>query len=153
MLVYERWRNAFHTLKAIIIAHESPEFSSILENIAGVLFFGCIHDERPPNFQECCLRCASVELRIPSTHQVAESLKSCEKWIFVRRLLEQFRELPTKFQIKSFFETKETVYRARKFAFGQADLVRGPPYDSLYHLCTLLIWALALLQRHGKTGF
>lgn len=135
MYVNEHWLNSVLPSKAIIIAHESPEFSSILESIAGVLFFGCIHDERPPNFQECCLRCASVELRIPPGHQVAESLKSSEKWIFVRRLLQQFRELPTKLQIRSFFEIKETVYRARKFAFGHADLVRGPTAVHTLYAC------------------
>ena len=150
MFLHERWQRSFSHSKAIILAHDSPEFSSILESIAGVLFFGCIHDERPPNFQECCLRCAAVELRIPPNHHVAESLKSSEKWVFVKRLLQQFRELPIKFQIKSFFEMKETVYRTRKFAFGLADLVCGPYYDSLHNLRTLLMCALALLRRYGK---
>lgn len=71
----------------------------------------------------------------------------------MRRLLEQFRELPTKFQVKSFFELKETVYRARKFTFGQADLVRSPLNDSLYYLWIMLTQASALLSRYGKLGF
>lgn len=96
-----------------------------MDNIAGVLFFGCIHDERQPNFEACCLRCASVELRIPAGHQVAESLKTSEKWSFLKNLLERFRELPLSFPIRSFFETKETVYQARRFGFGSSDMVRN----------------------------
>ena len=102
-----------------------PEFSTIVDNILGVLFFGCIHDERQANFEECCLRCASVELRIPPGHQVAESLKTSEHWIHVKELLEKFRELPIRFPIKSFFEIKETVYKTRRFSLPASFMVRN----------------------------
>ena len=95
----------------MVIGHEKREFKSIMDNIIGVLFFGCIHDERPANFEECCLRCAAVEFRIPPAHQVAETLKTSTKWVFVKSLLEQFRKLPIAFPIRSFCELKETVYR------------------------------------------
>ena len=110
-----------------MIAQETPEFGSILNNIVGVLFFGCIHDERQEKFEECCLRCASVELRIQPSHQVAESLKTSEEWIFLRNLLQGFRRLPISFPIRSFFEAKETTYRARKFGFqANSDMVYSP---------------------------
>lgn len=97
----------------MVIGHEKPEFKSIMNNIIGVLFFGCIHDERPANFKECCLRCAAVEFHIPPAHQVAETLKTSTKWTFVKSLLEQFRKLPIGFPIRSFCELKETVYKPR----------------------------------------
>ena len=122
------------------------EFSTIINNILGVLFFGCIHDERQANFEKCCLRCASVELHIPPGHQVAESLKTSEQWIHVKELLEKFRELPIRFPIKSFFEIKETVYKTRRFSLPASNMVRNV-FDSMR---SMLMPMLALFGEHGE---
>ena len=105
----------------------------MIESIKGILFFGCIHDERQDNFEQCCLRCVSVECCIPPGHQVTESLRTSEAWVYVRKVLEQFRELPIQFPIKSFFEMKQTVYK-RKYARSNSDMVRLLLIFLMYHV-------------------
>jgi hypothetical protein len=92
----------------------------------GIIFMACPHDERRENFQDCCLRCAAVELGVTSSKQsVLKGLKGTEGWSRVQEVECWFRELAKRqsFAIITFYETLSTTYRTRTMKQDDQDVV------------------------------
>lgn len=97
----------------------------MFECTAGIFFLACLHDERQPDFERRFLRCATVELGLTKLrkHDVTEALRLTEDWQTVKDVLGKFRELNIECAIRTFCESKKTVYRSRSFAKDEADVL------------------------------
>jgi hypothetical protein len=83
---------------------------------AGIIFLACIHNERPPDFENTCLWCATVELGLTKKkHPVTDALKTSQKWSAVKRVISEFRKLAIPYPVRTFCEGKMTVYHSRGF--------------------------------------
>ncbi|KAI9668709.1 MAG: hypothetical protein M1817_005200 [Caeruleum heppii] len=110
--------------KALLIATHSSDFRPILDNTVGILFLGCLHNERHAGFEEAMLRCAAVELRATTRkHHVTDSLKTSANWSVVKEVMESFKELTIPFPVRSFFELRRTVYQSGRFTLTRSDEV------------------------------
>jgi hypothetical protein len=105
-------------------ASKSIEFKTIADSLVGVLFFGCIHNENHQKFEEYCVRCAAVELRVlKPRNETLEPLKSSvHDWKELRDLHREFRGLSSNFSVRNFYETKPTAYQTR---------IWGPPISDI----------------------
>ena len=114
--------------QALISAQQSVEFGSIFDSTIGILFFGCIHNHTPATFETACIRCAALEMRIPSVkHEVSMSLKGSDAWSILKDTLDKFRQLDIHFPIWSYCESRKTTYKTHKLRPAGSSVVSLPP--------------------------
>ncbi len=112
------------------MANRETNFQSIYKATIGVMFLGCIHDERDGEFSDICLRCAAVELNeVDKQSHVLEMLEKSSKWDSVKAIHEGFRHLDIFFPIGSFYETTETIYHVRRLRLKSKSGVVGRSYQ------------------------
>ena len=112
------------------MANRETNFQSIYKATIGVIFLGCIHEERDGEFSDICLRCAAVELNEVDKKKshVLEMLEKLSNWDSVKAIHEGFRDLDISFPIRSFYETVETIWHARRLRFNSKSGVVGQSY-------------------------
>ncbi|KAK0730143.1 hypothetical protein B0H67DRAFT_560920 [Lasiosphaeris hirsuta] len=118
--------------QALISAQQGPEFSSILESIIGVLFFGCIHNHTPATFENACIKCAALEMRIPLIKpEISSYFNGRDNWANLRDTLDKFRKLDIRFPIWSYCETRKTPYRTHRFRPAASSVICAEPLARL----------------------
>ncbi|KID60293.1 tetratricopeptide repeat domain-containing protein, partial [Metarhizium brunneum ARSEF 3297] len=112
---------------ALLIAKRRADFRDIFDSIAGILFIACIHDEHMKDLERCLLWSATVELSLTKTrrHDVLESLNTPTEWEAAKQIMEHFKMLYLPFPVRTFCETKATVYLSRPFR-GQKSQILCP---------------------------
>jgi hypothetical protein len=119
------------------------EFRQVFEATSGILFLGSLHNEDHPAFEELALRCAAIEFRATSKKvSVIDTLRSSGGWPPVKDALARFRGLHLSIPIRSFFETRESVYHSSRWSPDKSTCVclvyyRGP-YASGHEILTSL---------------
>ncbi|KAH8746396.1 hypothetical protein F5883DRAFT_700668 [Diaporthe sp. PMI_573] len=100
---------------AIIIAKRRADFRDIFDSIAAILFLACIHDEQKPDLEQCLLWSATVELGLTKArrHDLLEKLSTPTEWDAMKQIMEHFKVLYLPFPVRTFCETKATVYLSR----------------------------------------
>ena len=82
------------------MANRETNFQSIYKATIGVMFLGCIHDERDGEFSDICLRCAAVELtEVDKKSHVLEMLEKSSTLDSVKAIHEGFKDLDIFFPI------------------------------------------------------
>lgn len=108
------------------MANCETNFQSIYKATIGVIFLGCIHEERDGEFSDICLQCAAVELNeLNKKSHILKKLKKLSKWNSVKAIHEGFRDLNISFLIRSFYETVGTIYHVRRLGFKKQSSVVG----------------------------
>lgn len=109
----------------MLISKRRPDFRDIFDSISGILFLACIHDEGKPDLEQNFLWCATVELGLTKTkkHDLLEKLDTPREWEVVKRIMEHFRMLYLPFPVRTFYETKATVYQSRPFRSDKLQIV------------------------------
>jgi hypothetical protein len=87
---------------------------------------GCLHDERGQDFTDCCMRCAAVELNLlDKKNAIIGALQDQKGLADVKDIQRDFRESNMSFPVRSFYETKPTLYRTGRFRH-EHDIVCNP---------------------------
>jgi len=115
--------------QALAIAKRRDDFRDIFESTAAIFFLACVHDERPPDFESRFLRIAMVELGLSGLrrHAVSDALRLAEDWQTVKEVLGNFRTLSIPCGIRTFCESKATVYRSKTIGRDKSDIVSQRP--------------------------
>ena len=104
---------------------QEQEFRQIFDHTVGILFLGSLHNEDHSAFEELALRCAAIEFRTTAKKvSVIEALRESGDWDSVKEVMCNFRELTLGISVRSFCETRKTVYQSGRWGAAKSSCVR-----------------------------